>query len=181
MLLQASSSLLLVIDIQSKLAPHIDQAEQVIAATDWLIGVARELGVPVRATEQYPQGLGSTVPEIAAWLKPEEIWQKIHFSACREVPIAQQLAALQRPQIVLAGTEAHVCCLQTAAGLLASGYAVFLVEEALGSRRDSDKQAALARLQQAGAQRVTREMVAFEWLEQADSAIFRKVSRQWIK
>lgn len=181
MLLQASKSLLLVIDIQKKLAPHIHQASQVINQSCWLLEVARELGVSIRATEQYPQGIGATVAPIAARLKPEEILQKMHFSALREETIKNHLADLGKSQVVLIGTEAHVCCFQTAADLLDQGYSVYLVEEALGSRQPRDKALALKRLQQAGAQLVSKEMVAFEWLEKAGTETFRHISRGWIR
>lgn len=181
MLLQASQSLLLIVDIQSKLAPYIHQASHVINTSKWLLEVARELGVPVRATEQYPQGIGGTVPPLADLLEKGELLQKMHFSALKEESIKNHLAELNRQQIILVGTEAHVCCFQTAAELLEQGYEVFMVEEGLGSRNPRDKELALARLKQSGAKIVSKEMVAFEWLEKAGTDTFRKVSKGWIK
>ncbi|MBE0507726.1 MAG: hydrolase [Marinospirillum sp.] len=181
MLLQASRSLLLVIDVQSKLAPHIHQASQIINNNCWLLEVARELGVPIRATEQYPAGLGATVAPIMERLRSEEVLQKMHFSALKEESIKNHLADLDRQQIVLTGTEAHVCCFQTASELLEQGYEVYLVDEAIGSRYQRDKELALERLKQFGAQVVSREMVAFEWLEKAGTDTFRRISRGWIR
>lgn len=181
MLLQASRSLLLIIDIQSKLAPHIHQGSKVVNTSQWLIEVARELDVQVRATEQYPSGIGSTVPPLAKLLNEHEVLQKMHFSALKEENIKNHLAELNRQQIVMVGTEAHVCCFQTAAELLEQGYEVFMVEEGLGSRDPRDKELALDRLKQAGARIVSKEMVAFEWLEKAGTDTFRKVSKGWIK
>ncbi|SFX28978.1 hydrolase [Marinospirillum alkaliphilum] len=181
MLLQASTSLLLVVDIQSKLAPHIHQASNVINTSCWLLEIARELGVTIRATEQYPEGIGSSVSAIARLLKEGETLQKMHFSAMKEEHIHNHLADLGKPQVVLMGTEAHVCCFQTAADLLEQGYSVYLVEEGLGSRNPKDKQLALERLKQLGAQVVSREMVAFEWLEKAGTDTFRRINRGWIR
>jgi len=181
MLLQASQSLLLIVDIQSKLAPYIHQGSRVINTSKWLLEVARELDVPVRATEQYPQGIGGTVPPLADLLDKNELLQKMHFSALKEESIKNHLAELNRQQVVMVGTEAHVCCFQTAAELLEQGYEVFMVEEGLGSRNPRDKELALQRLQQAGAKIVCKEMVAFEWLEKAGTDTFRKVSKGWIK
>jgi nicotinamidase-related amidase len=181
MLLQASRSLLLVVDIQSKLAPHIHQASNVINTGCWLLEVARELNVTIRATEQYPAGIGSSVSAISERLKDGELLQKMHFSAMKEEAIRNHLADLGKSQVVLVGTEAHVCCFQTAADLLEQGYSVYLVEDGLGSRNPKDKALALARLQQAGAHLVSKEMVAFEWLEKAGTDVFRKISKGWIR
>lgn len=181
MRIYAERSLLLVIDIQQALTPAIHQISEVVNHTRWLIQIARELDVPVRATEQYPQGLGATVTPVASLLQTQEIWQKEHFSALYEKSIEDGLAQLGRQQIILVGTETHVCVLQTALSLLEKGYQVFLVEEALGSRRQTDKQAAMTRLRQAGAVIVTREMVAFEWLHKSRTEIFRKISKNYIR
>ena len=180
-LLTADRSLLLLIDLQSKLAPAIHNNAEVEQHCRWLVEVARELAVPVLATEQYPQGLGVTVPTVLALLKSEEILQKIHFSAYQEAHIQAALADAGRRQIILCGTETHVCVLQTALDLVAAGYQVYLVAEACVSRRDSDKQLALGRLQQAGVVIVSREMVAFEWLHQAGTAQFRHISKGWLR
>ena len=180
-LLTADRSLLLLIDLQSKLAPAIHNNAEVEQHCRWLVEVARELAVPVLATEQYPQGLGVTVPTVLALLKSEEILEKIHFSAYKEPHIQAALADAGRRQIILCGTETHVCVLQTALDLVAAGYQVYLVAEACGSRRDSDKQLALGRLQQAGVVIVSREMVAFEWLQRAGTAQFRQISKGWLR
>ena len=171
MLLTAENSLLLLIDLQSKLAPAIQNNADVEQHCRWLVEVARELAVPVLATEQYPQGLGVTVPSLLALLRSEEILEKIHFSAAQEPHIQAALADSGRRQIVL----------QTALDLITAGYQVFVVAEACGSRRDSDKQLALGRLQQAGVVIVSREMVAFEWLHQAGTAQFRQLSKGWLR
>ena len=181
MLLQADQSLVLLIDMQQKLAPAINEGKAVEQAAAWVLQVALQLDVPVWATEQYPHGLGPTLSSLSELIPPENILQKIHFSALKEPHIASSLACTERKQIVLMGTEAHVCVLQTAIELLGLGYQVFLVAEAVGSRTEANKLLALSRMQQAGAIIVSQEMLAFEWLKKAGTDTFRQISKGWIR
>jgi len=180
MLINAQQSSLLVVDIQQKLLPVIDDAARVLENACWLVDVAREVGVPVMVSEQYPQGIGPTVAELAARLRPGEIGVKTHFSALG-APCLEGLAGFARPQVVVAGTEAHVCVLQTALDLQAAGKQVFVVEEAIGSRRPADKALALDRMRRAGVVIVSREMVAFEWMRMSGTELFRKISKTFIR
>ncbi|NJD25917.1 MAG: hydrolase [Betaproteobacteria bacterium] len=180
MLIDPARSTLLLVDLQERLAPAIDGIADVLRHNAWLVDVARRLSVPVTATEQYPAGLGATVPELAGRLAPGEIVEKIHFSAAADGCLAA-LPALARPQVVLAGTETHVCVLQTVLGLLAQGKEVFVVAEACGSRRAGDKALGLERMRQEGCRIVSREMVAFEWLQRAGTDLFRQVSREFLR
>ncbi|WVH10067.1 MAG: Isochorismatase [Fluviibacter phosphoraccumulans EoVTN8] len=180
MKLDANRSLLLIIDLQERLLPAIDAGENVVNHTAWLIGVARQLRVPVLLTEQYPQGLGPTAPAIAQLINPEERIEKIHFSAVAEGNLFNHPDA-QRKQWVICGTESHVCVQQTVLDLLAAGRQVCVVEEAVGSRQAHDKALALARMRQHGADIVSREMVAFEWLNQANTPEFRAVLKAFIR
>lgn len=181
MLLQAEQSQLLLIDMQQKLAPAIDDIKAVEQACAWLLQVAMQFDIPLWATEQYPQGLGPTLPALAELIPAQQVLEKIHFSALKEPHIASSLASTERKQVVVMGTEAHVCVLQTVLDLLALGYQVFVVHEAVGSRTAENKQLALARMQQAGAQIISREMAAFEWLDRAGTDNFRQISKGWIR
>jgi len=180
MLIDARNSALLVVDVQGKLVPAIAGWQTLLDQIVWLIRVARRLEIPVLACEQYPKGLGPTHPAVAAELPSDCIVAKLHFSA-----VAGACHGLDQPggpgQYVVCGMESHVCVLQTVIELLDGGKQVFVVEEAVGSRRDSDKALALARLRDAGASIVSREMVAFEWLRRADSELFREVSRVFLR
>ena len=180
MKLDAARSVLLIIDLQERLLPAIDGGQNVIEHSAWLIGVARRLAVPVLLTEQYPQGLGTTAPAIAQLIQPEEMLEKIHFSAVAEGNLLSHPAA-QRKQWVVCGTESHVCVQQTVLDLLAAGRDVAVVEEGVGSRQARDKALALERMRQQGAQIVSREMVAFEWLRQANTPEFRAVLKDFIR
>ncbi|HAW94427.1 MULTISPECIES: hydrolase [unclassified Arsukibacterium] len=181
MLLQATDSMVLLIDIQQKLAPAISDTKQVEQAAAWVLQVALQLDIPLLATEQYPQGLGHTVPSLRELLPDDAVLEKIHFSAYREPAIVQRLQQLNRRQIVVIGTESHVCVLQSVLDLLAAGYQVFVVTEAVGSRTADNKRLALSRMQQAGCQIISKEMLAFEWLERADHDSFRQLSKGWIR
>jgi nicotinamidase-related amidase len=180
MKLDAHRSVLLIIDLQERLLPAIDAGESVLNHAAWLIGVARQLSVPVLLTEQYPQGLGQTAPRIAELVQPNERIEKIHFSAVAEGNLLTHPDA-QRKQWVICGTESHVCVQQTVLDLLAAGRQVSVVEEAVGSRQARDKTLALARMRQHGADIVSREMVAFEWLNQANTPEFRAVLNAFIR
>lgn len=180
MLLKADHSVLLMIDLQERLGPAIDNFAEVQRHNQWLLAIAQRLGVPVAATVQYPRGLGPMIPELAAPIPPEHIVEKVHFSAVAEGGL-EGLAAMARPQVVLTGTETHVCVLQTALGLLQAGKEVYVVAEAVGSRRPSDKELGLARMRQEGCRIVSREMVAFEWLHKAGDERFKAISREFLR
>lgn len=180
MLIGANRSTLLVVDVQGKLVPTISGWQGLLDQVIWLIRVARRLDIPVLACEQYPKGLGPTHPAVAGELPAGCIAGKRHFSA-----VAGACHGLDQPaevaQYVICGMETHVCVLQTVMELLASGRQAFVVAEAVGSRRDVDKALALARMREAGASIVSREMVAFEWLRRADTDAFRDISKRFLR
>ena len=181
MLINAKTSQVLLIDIQSKLAPAIADNAAVSQAAAWVLQVARLCEVPVLATEQYPKGLGHILPALQELIPAAAIFEKIHFSALREAVIADAIAANTRPQVIVLGTETHVCVLQSVLDLIKAGYQVFVVSEAVGSRTAENKQLALNRMQQAGAVIISQEMLAFEWLEKAGTELFRQISKGWIR
>ena len=169
------ASALLLIDFQTRLMPAIAEAENVIANAQRLLAAAQLLEIPVLLTEQNPTGLGRTVPALLSRTESagSPIFAKQSFDAGRAPGFFEHLPA--RPEIVLAGCEAHVCVLQTALGLMAAGRWVHVVQDAIGSRRPESKVAALERLARRGAEIVTTEMVLFEWLESAEHPRFREV------
>ncbi|MES2790074.1 MAG: hydrolase [Planctomycetota bacterium] len=172
-LLSRDSSLLVVIDVQEKLAPLICETERLLVNCSKLVQSAKLFNVPSFATEQYPQGLGPTVPSLAEHLPVRP--SKLRFSSAEVLnwpPAAERTD--DRFQVVLCGIEAHVCVLQTAFDLLAAGYQVFLAADAVGSRRQLDWKIALDRLAAAGATIVTTESVLFEWCETAEASEFKQ-------
>jgi nicotinamidase-related amidase len=167
---QARSALLLV-DLQTKLLPAIEHGAAIVARAAFLARVARLLDVPVYATEQNPAGLGPTDPALVPLI--DRTLTKFAFDATQELGLVETLP--DRAQIVVAGSEAHVCVLQTAIGLAHTGRTVAVVTDAVGSRRASDRDTALERLRAAGVDLVSAEMVAFEWLGRSDHPRFRDV------
>lgn len=180
MLLDAARSQLLVVDLQVRLLPAILDGARIIERTKVLLQAARRLGVPVVVTEQYPKGLGSTVPAIADVLPIDSIiMPKTSFSAAGDPAIAAHVSALRgqgRDQLLICGAEAHVCVLQSALGFQEGGLNVFTIGDAISSRAAHNLEAAQARLLHSGCQWVTTEMVVFEWLEQAGTDDFRALS-----
>lgn len=180
MLIDANRSVLLVVDVQERLLPAIHDGAQVLEHCLWLIRLGRRLLVPVVASEQYPQGLGRSVPAVREALPAEAFVEKVCFSCVAE-DVLRALPLFERAQWVVAGTEAHVCVQQTVLDLCAAGKQVFVVAEAVGSRRPRDRELALERMARQGAQIVSREMVAFEWLRRAGTDLFREVNRDFIR
>ena len=180
MLIDVARSQLLVIDVQEKLLPTIHEHERLLANVIWLIRAAQKIGVPVAAVEQYPKGLGATLKAVRDLLPEGAVARKTHFSSVA----AQCLVGLpgaDRAQIVLCGIEAHVCLLQTALELLEEGREIYVVADAVSSRRELDRDLAIARMRQEGARIVSREMVVFEWLGEAGTPLFREVSKEFLR
>lgn len=176
MLITVDRSCLLVIDIQDRLAPTMADPRMVIDNTVVLLKAAAALQIPVLVSEQYPRGLGPTVPEVAALVSPDSVVEKVHFSCMGDDGFARRYRKIARPQAVLVGIEAHVCVLQTAEQLVAAGCDVFVVADATSSRTTANHRAALERVRADGAQIVTTEMVAFEWLARAGTPEFKEIS-----
>lgn len=175
MLIRRADSLLLVVDIQKKLAPAIHDRERVTANSVRLLEGARQLGVPAFVSEQYVKGLGPSLDAIRNAAVDAQFFEKTHFSCAAEPGVIDLLRAAKRPQVLLTGTETHVCVLQTAFGLLAAGFEVYLVADATSSRTPENRSAAIERMRAGGVQIVTTEMVLFEWLQQAGTDDFRQL------
>lgn len=173
-LVSRAASQLVLIDVQEKLAPWVWETERLLSNCLKLVQGAKLLQVPVVATEQYPQGLGPTLSTLAEFL-PERL-PKMRFSAAEVLNWPSAAAQPEgRHQVLLCGIEAHVCVLQTAFDLLAQGYEVFIVADAVSSRRELDWKIALERLQSGGATLVTTESVLFEWCETAATPEFKQL------
>ena len=175
MLMAAERSVLVIVDVQERLCPVIADARRVLRGCRVLIQAARRLAVPVVATEQYPQGLGPTMVDLRELLAPGEVLPKMTFSLADDAAVLARLEGLARPQLVLAGIEAHVCVLQSALRLNQLGWRVFVVEDCCGSRDPENARRAAARLNAAGVGMVSLEMVVFEWLQVAGTAAFKEL------
>lgn len=175
----ADQSHLVIVDVQIRLLAamaELDRAAMVKSAEALLLA-AQVLEVPVTYTEQYPKGLGPTVPAILERLPAiSRRFEKTAFSCCDADGFLKSLKAMGCGQVVLLGQEAHVCVLQTAFGLLDEGFQVFVVEDAVCCRAQGHKQNALARMREAGVVVTNLESVLFEWLRDAAHPEFKAVS-----
>ncbi|MDP2076121.1 isochorismatase family protein [Hydrogenophaga sp.] len=198
MLLDADDSQLVLVDYQARLMPAIFEGPQVLANAVRLARMAQLMEIPAWGTEQNPDKLGSNPPELRElcrktlakmhfgavsdglgdWLRPPARPAQVGGNA-RSLPKHLQkpaaAPAAERQTVVLAGCEAHVCLLQTALELIEQEFDVWVVTDACGSRTERNRDAAFDRLAGAGAELVTTEMVAFEWLRTADHPLFRDV------
>ncbi|HEX9160714.1 MAG TPA: hydrolase [Thermoanaerobaculia bacterium] len=176
--LDRSNALLLVIDVQEKLIPVIDEHESVIRNIDRMIRGCRILGVPVIVTEQYAKGLGHTVEPLRAALGDDyRPIEKDCFSAHRCTPFESALSRSGRKQLIVTGIETHVCVYQTVSDLLRAGYEVTLIADALSSRTQQNKEIALHRMENEGAKLSSTEMALFELTVVSGTDEFRALSR----
>jgi nicotinamidase-related amidase len=175
--LDRAKAVLVVIDVQQRLVPSMDPAvyEGVRRSIDCAVRGAELLGVPVVATEQYPKGLGPTVPELSAACTSQVI-EKLSFGCCGEPAFLDYIRGLGRTQVLVTGMEAHVCVYQTVLGLLEAGYHVHLLRDAVCSRGKTDYLAALENAASAGAVVSTTEMSLFQLLRSAAAQEFKAVS-----
>lgn len=168
-LMQASRSLLVLVDYQARLMPAIDGAPAILANANRLLAAADLLAVPVIVTEQNAKGIGPTTPDLD--VAKRRIVAKQTFGSCATPDFIDAIGT--HPDIVLAGCEAHVCVTQTVLGLLGLGRRVFLVRDATGARTLESKDTAIARMARHGADIVTTEMVIFEWLQSSQHEQFK--------
>lgn len=169
---------LAVIDMQEAFRAAMPDFGEVASRIAQAVEGARLLEVPVIITEQYPKGLKHTAEEIIARLPPElKPIEKSCFSSCGAEDFLSQLSSRRVKQVLVCGIEAHICVLQTSLDLLARGFEVFLLADCITSRRSENKQAALARLTQAGAIHSTLEMALFEMMGAADAPQFKAIQK----
>lgn len=176
-ILTRKSSGLLIIDIQQRINAVMKFRVRVIKNTVKLIEGFNILDVPIFITEQYRKGLGPTEKSILDALTKLDIVEKINFSCCASPPFMEQLHQKNIQQVVVCGIEAHVCVLQTCLDLLAEGFQVHLVVDAISSRKKLDHQTAIDRMQSAGVILTTTETALFELLEQAGTSEFKQISQ----
>ena len=174
--LSSEETVLLVIDLQERLMRAVDRAEKVLHNAGLLLRLAGLMKIPVIVTEQYPQGLGMTVPEIKEVLPEHVLIEKKLFSAF--VPeLEQKLKDLNRPKIVVTGTETHVCVFQTVRDLVAAGYEVYVVQDGVGSRFKENYESGLELMRDLGAIITNTETVIFDLLKVAEGPVFKEMSR----
>jgi len=179
-LCNVEDSCLIVIDIQTKLTAAIPEKviNRLRKNTDILLNAANQLGVPVITTAQYPKGLGAIEEFITGSLtESSKYLEKTNFSCLGADGFPEHLNQINRKQVILIGIEAHICVLQSALELIAAGYDVFVVTDAIASREYTSYESSLLRLNQAGGSLLITESVLFEWLRDATHPQFKSLSR----
>jgi nicotinamidase-related amidase len=181
MLLNKDDSILLLIDVQEKLAPYVLNKDNFIKRCEWLLKLAAKLYVPVLASEQYPKGLGPTIESLKAYLTHQDCIDKVYFSCMQEPKFVHRLREHKKNQLILLGIEAHVCVMQTALEMKNAGFDVFVVVDAVSSRAELDLKYGLKRMKQDGVHLITAEMVFFEWLRQSVLPDFKALSKEFLQ
>jgi nicotinamidase-related amidase len=176
-LLRKEDSLLVIVDIQTKLLNVMFEKERLISSCNKLIQAGKLLKIPMVMTEQYPEGMGRTDPKISELLPDTDIIEKLFFSCCGVEDFNQKITGFGKKQIMIIGIEAHVCILQTVHDLLQQGYFVYVPYDAVSSRKEGDYRNALERMGQAGAVIGSVESAIFELMEKASTPIFKQISK----
>ena len=174
-LMSASDTGLLVVDVQQKLINLIDRHEQLVWNIRRLVEGAKLLGLPVMATEQYPQGLGPTAAELVTVL--DKVFDKTAFSCGGSPEFTRELQSTGRRNWLVCGIEAHVCIQQTVLDLVAEGLRIYVAADAVGSRARLDYEIALRRMESAGATITTVEAALFEWCQNSKAPQFKQISK----
>lgn len=177
-ILNKDSSVLVIVDIQEKLAVVMKQKEKVVSNCLHLIEAAKLLNIPIVVTEQYPKGLGHTINEITEDLPSYEPLEKVTFDCCKGDGFLERIASLKRKQIILVGMETHVCVLQTCLSLLKKRYSVHLVSDAVCSRKKDDYMTSRELMRDAGAVITCTETVMFQLLEKAGTLEFKAIVKR---
>lgn len=174
--LNLEDSLVLIIDVQEKLLNAVFNKEQVEKKSAIVAEAAKILGIPVVVTEQYPKGLGNTIPAVKdALAEDTEIFEKTAFSALNNEEILEAIKKHNKKQILIFGIETHICVSQTTAALRELGYEVSVIKDACGSRAEEEYLAGLERMKDNGAYIITTEIALFEWLKGAKHPNFKAV------
>jgi len=176
-MLRSDDSVLVVVDVQGKLAEVMHNREELFANIGRLVRSAVQMEVPVLVTEQLPDKLGPTRAEITEALKNAPVLSKSSFSCCGEPAFMDALEQTEKKQVLLCGIEAHICVLQTALDLLERGFEVFTAADAVSSRDPENRRMALERMRRHGADIMVTESAMFEWLRDASHPAFREIRK----
>jgi nicotinamidase-related amidase len=177
-LLRTEDCQLLVVDIQQRLFAAMEEGFRETFLKNGLILMesAKVLDVPIVVSEQYPRGLGPTIDQVAPVLEQAPRYEKLFFSCYRDQAIQGKIDGLDRKTVIIAGIETHVCVFQTVIDLLMAGYRVVVADDAVCSRRRSDRETALLEMGRAGALVYSTEMIVFMLLEKAGTELFKRLS-----
>lgn len=176
-MLAVDNTFLLLIDMQERLYRAMHGKEELLENVRKLIAGIKAFGIPIVMSEQYPEGIGKTIPEVAELLPETPGIRKLSFSCCANKECNAAMAATERNQVLIAGIEAHVCVYQTAMDLLDGGYDVQVVADAVSSRSPLDRDIGLQKMRDAGVVITSVEIALFELLRTAEAVKFRELSK----
>ncbi len=176
--LDKEDTVLLIIDVQEKLAAVMKEQDKVVKNNLHVIELAKMIGMPVMVTEQYPKGLGTTVTEIREALPFYRPIEKMTFDCCGQPSFLEELKEHNKSNVVLTGMETHICVLQTCIGLLRGGINVHVVEDAVCSRTKENWKNGIGFMREAGAVVTCTEIVLFQLLKVAGTEEFKKISKR---
>jgi nicotinamidase-related amidase len=177
MRINRDESLLVVVDIQEKLFPHINNNQEMLKKCRTLIRGCQELGLRTLVTEQYRKGLGSSIEEISELWDSFESIEKMRFSCCGSAEFMLKIEEHYTRNIILCGIESHVCVLQTAIDSQAAGHQAIVVADASSSRFATDKDLAIERMKQEGVRIASTESILFELCKDSGSPEFKAISK----
>ncbi|MDI6816770.1 MAG: hydrolase [Actinomycetota bacterium] len=172
------NTVIVVVDIQDRLAAAMPKRQNVIDNCLHIIELAKMLDIPVLVTEQYPKGLGSTVAEIREVLPAYKPIEKLAFNCCDAPDFSAELRQVCRPKVVIVGMETHICVLQTTLGLIQEGHSAHIVSDAVCSRVDDNRRVGLEFMRDAGAAITCTETVLFQLLGAAGTEEFKAISKR---
>jgi nicotinamidase-related amidase len=174
-MLESEKTMLIIIDVQEKLFRVMYEREDLLRQLRQMIQAAREFGLPIIWAEQYPEGMGKTLPELTELLGGLHPISKRTFSCCAHPPLLDAILATGCKQALLVGIESHVCVYQTAIDLLGRGFEVEVVADCVSSRSAENRQIGINRIQQAGGRVTSVEMAIFEMLQAAEGPHFKSI------
>jgi nicotinamidase-related amidase len=180
MLIDRARSQLLIVDVQERLVPAMHDGERMVDRCAILLQAAARLEIPILVSEQYRKGLGPTVARLDNLKGGAVLMEKMHFSCAADPAMAAHVKGLAqkgRNQLVVAGIESHVCVLQSAVGFNAMGLDVFVVGDAVTSRKPESVELAFGRFRDSGVQVGNTEMALFEWLHVSGTPEFKDLSK----
>lgn len=177
MRLNKENTIGLVIDMQEKLLPVVNNHEAITESCLKVVHGLRILNVPIVVTQQYTKGLGNTIPKINDAIGNFSYIEKLTFSCYREPSFIKVMNRTGKRNVVIMGVESHICVLQTALDLLYNNFNPVIVTDGIGSRYDSDKEIALWRMRDVGCIMTTTESILFELTRSADTPEFKEISK----
>lgn len=176
--LNKEDAVLLIVDIQERLAAIMKEKDKVVKNCLHLIELAKMQEIPVVVTEQYPKGLGRTVPDLQSAIPAYQPIEKTAFNCCGEPAFVTEIKKLGKKQIIVTGMETHICVLQTTIGLLQEGFTAHAVQDAMCSRTKENWKTGMAFMRDAGAVVTCTETVLFQLLQVAGTEEFKKISQR---